>query len=804
MPNASAFRTPYLHNTLFGLFLGALLAYGGSFALFLLTKFDLFDLVRYGNYDDAYYYFQIARNLAEGHFSTFDGHTRTNGYHPLWMLLLTPFYWIFAPETALFGIKVFEILLVTGAVVLVALAARVARLPWVLLFAVLPGLLGRPFLIVGMEAAAALFLLGILFLVVSLFARTPARWKWPLSVTAFLLPWVRLEYVVISLVATGAVALVEWVQRERRPWGSASMRTAVRSIASLQSVFPIASAWAGILVYFAYNGAVFGGMVPVSGATKAALSRHLWESNEWSFLQNFQDMMQRLTVDHSEFLVALEVCVYMSVVGWLINRSRRREEALLLCFLARVFSLGVCHLAQILYAVLFLYPDVHSYSGWYYVPAYLLMALIVPVRCYVIVYFIRCWMFPKWPRIASVARVMVLVIGMIYTFEKGTFTAPYLSIDQQSKSDDLSWHMSGYAGSWIMNRILPEGSIIASKDAGIIGYFSSFPVVELGGLVNSYEYMNMRQSDLIRRYGITHFANAYPVERSFSPSGRALFEGIPFIVGTNYEFKLRFATPPWASSELDPVVWFWERMEPHFDYQAPSGNVGVVVDGRLVLSFTKDCAPDERLGRVLLVQWTTEAGATGEALQQPLRNEGEIPWVCGDAVLLPKGATRPVRIALTTEETPGGPLGDFTAGFTNWRLDGDAVTRYGQHEYTVEQQPISGNVSSEFLTSYHPDRGDAATGTARSPEFTGTDDQLLIFLIAGGMGDGVGVRLLADGTEVKVWRGRDTEHFELVIHPLVDIAGKRLSLEIFDHETGGWGHVMLDHVLLVSPLEATR
>ena len=521
--------------------------------------------------------------------------------------------------------------------------------------------------------------------------------------------------------------------------------------------------------------------------------------------------MQRLTVGPSEFLVALEVCVYMSVVGWLINRSRRREEALLLSFLAGVFSLGVGHLAQILYAVLFLHPDVHSYSGWYYVPAYLLTALIVPARCYIIVFFICCWMFPKWSRIASVARVMVLVIGMIYTFEKGTFTAPYLSIDQQSKSDDLSWHMSGYAGSWIMNRILPEGSIIGSQDAGIIGYFSSFPVVELGGLVNSYEYMNMRQSDLIRRYGITHFANAYPVEIPFSPSGRALFEGIPFIVPliveTNYEFKLRFATPPWASSELDPVVWFWERMEPHFDYWAPSGDVGVVVDGRLVLSFAKDCAPEaERPRRWLIMQWTTEAGATWEALQQPWRNEGEIPWVCGDAALLPKGTTHPVRIALTAEETPGRPLDDSVAGFTNWRLDGDGVTRYGQHEYTVEQQPISGNVSLEFLTSYHPDRGDAATGTARSPGFTIADGQLLTFLIAGGAGDGVGVRLLADGAEVAVWRGKNTERFEAVAYFLDGLAGRTLHLVLFDSEVGGWGHIMLDHVRLSEavPLATAR
>lgn len=40
-------------------------------------------------FDDAFYYFKIAENIVLGHGSTFDGITITNGYHPLWMLVLT-------------------------------------------------------------------------------------------------------------------------------------------------------------------------------------------------------------------------------------------------------------------------------------------------------------------------------------------------------------------------------------------------------------------------------------------------------------------------------------------------------------------------------------------------------------------------------------------------------------------------------------------------------------------------------------------------------------------------------------------
>lgn len=42
--------------------------------------------------DDAYYYFTIARHVAQGSGPSFDGVAVTNGFHPLWLLVLTPLY----------------------------------------------------------------------------------------------------------------------------------------------------------------------------------------------------------------------------------------------------------------------------------------------------------------------------------------------------------------------------------------------------------------------------------------------------------------------------------------------------------------------------------------------------------------------------------------------------------------------------------------------------------------------------------------------------------------------------------------
>lgn len=44
--------------------------------------------------DDAFYYFKVAVNVTTGHGLTFDGIDRTNGFHPLWMLVCIAIFWL--------------------------------------------------------------------------------------------------------------------------------------------------------------------------------------------------------------------------------------------------------------------------------------------------------------------------------------------------------------------------------------------------------------------------------------------------------------------------------------------------------------------------------------------------------------------------------------------------------------------------------------------------------------------------------------------------------------------------------------
>ena len=62
--------------------------------------------------DDAFYYFHIARHLARGDGSTFDGVHVASGYHPGWMALLVPVAAVFpGAESLLRGALVLALLL---------------------------------------------------------------------------------------------------------------------------------------------------------------------------------------------------------------------------------------------------------------------------------------------------------------------------------------------------------------------------------------------------------------------------------------------------------------------------------------------------------------------------------------------------------------------------------------------------------------------------------------------------------------------------------------------------------------------
>lgn len=76
-------------------------------------------------YDDSFYAFKIAQNIASGQGPTFDGVQNTNGFQPLYVMLLVPVYWITGSD------------LITPVYIALTLSALFTALTAMLLFVIL-------------------------------------------------------------------------------------------------------------------------------------------------------------------------------------------------------------------------------------------------------------------------------------------------------------------------------------------------------------------------------------------------------------------------------------------------------------------------------------------------------------------------------------------------------------------------------------------------------------------------------------------------------------------------------------------
>ena len=143
-------------------------------------------------------------------------------------------------------------------------------------------------------------------------------------------------------------------------------------------------------------------------------------------------------------------------------------------------------------------------------------------------------------------------------------------------------------------------------------------------------------------------------------------------------------------------------------------------------------------------------------------------------------------------------LGRFENGsLDGWEVKGKGVSNHEVNPYLGTVHWLAfGHVGPGYLTTYYPGKWERQ-GSALSPRFTGSANQSLMFLIAGEASEHVGVRLLADGSQIAVWRGESLKSFDLVLYELSIVAGKQLQLEVFNNEIGDRPRLMLDHVMLV-------
>ncbi|WP_405730637.1 GH32 C-terminal domain-containing protein [Streptomyces sp. NBC_01537] len=170
------------------------------------------------------------------------------------------------------------------------------------------------------------------------------------------------------------------------------------------------------------------------------------------------------------------------------------------------------------------------------------------------------------------------------------------------------------------------------------------------------------------------------------------------------------------------------------------------------------------------------------------------------------GGTHPYDsdAVLGDEPAPTGEvLADFedstyTSPIGGWTTTGDAFGTGPAQGTLPNQQQVSGYLGNGLANSYLD--GDATTGTLTSPTFT-VDKKYLDFLIGGGYHAAssdtpTAVELLVDGKVVRSATGANVEALNWASWDLSDLQGKQAQIKVVDANTGGWGHLNLDQVVL--------
>lgn|GEM_PF-1961764 len=437
-------------------------------ALFVLTAGwmiffqPLEKAVAFSAIDDGLYYPRLAQNIIARGICTYDGVAVTNGFHPLWLLVLLPVYGlIHNPWFALRGVYAVILIAQLASLGLLAFIARRVQMTVAGLAAAacILFLNIRSFTIFFSFLESPLVLLTLLVYIAFCLRAGGRRFKNPhYALIAGLLAGVcflaRLDSFLLP-VAYGAVLLFRLLRR-RQPWRLSFLSACWASAGCLLPVIP----------YLLWNWINFGHLQTVSALQKTASFSPAasWKMiSGWclyQFIPRVQHFFGLQNISPKLLLFGLILSGLLTIV-YLLTGSRRRRvfEKLRFCPEFPLF-VGMHALFIILAA-----PHDAAASAWYWIPEITLMALAVGVALSDI----------HWIRIPVIPVLVVLLVGVQLWI--------YPALVQRKT---MSWAKLEVA------RVLRETTAPeirgAMFDSGIVSYFSQRDFTGLNGLIGDFEH----------------------------------------------------------------------------------------------------------------------------------------------------------------------------------------------------------------------------------------------------------------------------------------------------------------------------
>ena len=152
------------------------------------------------------------------------------------------------------------------------------------------------------------------------------------------------------------------------------------------------------------------------------------------------------------------------------------------------------------------------------------------------------------------------------------------------------------------------------------------------------------------------------------------------------------------------------------------------------------------------------------------------------------------RLKKNQPEVNGKVLFDYEKDLTGWKKDGDAFASSPAEGSLVYQNAVIGFKGKKLVNSFY--NRDASTGKIISPSFL-INKKYINFLIGGGdHPNETCINLLINGEVVETKTGVNTEVLYWAYWDVKKYMGKQAEVEIVDSNTGGFGHILIDQIML--------
>lgn len=422
--------------------------------------------------DDAYYYFTIARNISAGHGVSADGFEPTNGFHPLWMILLVPL-WLSSPSNnpelpvhlALTLGALFDLVTMGG---LGWLAFRLTRSRAISILTVVAYAF-NPYAVAaavnGLETSAANALL-VLALIQYWRVRGRTGVLATRQVLLLFLLWSLVSLARTDYLLVLAPCILDWAWSQRRHLKN--------------YIFPGLGAALLWLPWLVWNLETFDTVIQVSALAYPYYRHLVWDAQPHTFFQSLAHEGE--LAYHTVGLIALisgfgRIGLVSFVIALLLGPgmrtyyARRTEK-----FLWRTAPWAGLVLPTIgLLVYLFINALVRwQYALWYFAPVPILFLL---------------WFAVLLKQLAQWRRALMYLVWALY-------------IGFQVWSGADLWNQGGV---WREQRVFAESQmpdmlelcreygVLGISDSGYVGYFLPCRVINLDGVVNNAAYHAIQQ-----------------------------------------------------------------------------------------------------------------------------------------------------------------------------------------------------------------------------------------------------------------------------------------------------------------------